>query len=1085
MTDQIDELSNSTLQSVAKKRAEQSKEAGGIGVNNPTRAKAMDLLRKSDNAKYRHTEHPSKVTPKVAPPAPTEADKAAHAKANKAKVDSQNNRGYGEGRYMGDSVEQTEVVDQLDEAQMLMKKDLGRGMEVPRKQQDTKVQHATAANWHEEEYNSYKNYKGSDQAGNATYAANKAAEHRRAMNFHKKRAGLANEEVESLDEHAVGSMVQVRLGGKWHTAQVTAGPHKESGHIEAKLKVGTKTIKTRFNPETEVKPVTEEVESLEEAHKLGDKVEVVKGSGKGTKGTIGEIRHGLFKGAPKTYTVYHGESGAIQVPKEHIRKCSEEVVSEDVKKATAYWDSVAKEKKDKEKSQVKSHIAQSQIGKAEAFFNSKPTDTLGNAPKNEEVESLDELSMDTVKSYKEKVAKNPAPSKTTSNILHKAIRRFAGKERAEDRIHSDEMKKMRERLGLKNEEVLDENDGIHIGARVYHKEHKSGEPHKVTGIVDDQRVKVKDEHGNTKVMFINQLTPAKMNEEVITEGADIGDLVKFHKIAGMNGHRYAQISGFVMSKKDGRIDPMTGRVHGTATHYVAKLKKDPLNTVNFNPDVHIPVGDVKKVDQHDEIQNHKMRQKALGKIKEETESLDEGKFLETHKGEDAHGEPKPNPKHPAYATHKKAYDAKVAERKATTFGLKSKETKSKTPTENPVKMHHIDSAISNSFPDVEPYEHLKRQFPHLHKEDHPTHGTKLTYWADKAVAAHDKKHKSLSSYADAAYKDMHDDKMMGEGSEEAYRKQSNTAWEKVHSKSKGPVDRFITRVAARLLDKTKIDRKTGIAVRSEEVLDEDAAQKNMTNAMDTIDPVKRDAARKQYKAARDHGMNHASSLSLMHQRFGKTNEETIDELNNLKIGAYGSDPGAIAGVLTDLTLGAEKLGKKAYHGAKNLIQKYKERKAAEAEKARPTANEEVKTEKPGHKVGDTVWATSPTNKALTMTGKVTKIGQTLTTVQHKDGSEAHYPHKLVNNDYEVLHPNPKKWQREHLEQTGELLSLTEVKYMIENANGGVGAIAKHAGVDGAGPQGTGKVKKMMGNKTDAAAIAKIIVQGAKSKEERN
>lgn len=664
MTDQIDELSNNTLQSVAKKRAEQSKEAGGVGINNPTRAKAMSLLRKSDDAKYRHTEHPDKVTPKTPPPAPTEADKAAHAKANKAKVDSQNNRGYGEGRYMGDSVEQTEVVDQLD-------------------------------------------------------------------------------------EHAVGSMVQVRLGGKWHQAQVTAGPHKESGHIEAKFKVGTKTIKTRFNPETEVKPVAEEVESL------------------------------------------------------------------------------------------------------------------------------DELSMDTVKSYKAKVATNPAPSKTTPNLLHKAIRRFAGKERAEDRIHSDEMKKMRERLGLKNEEVLDE-----------------------------------------------------------------------------------------------------------------------------------------------------------------------GKFLETHKGEDAHGEPKPNPKHPAYATHKKAYDAKVAERKATTFGLKHKEAKAKTPVENPVKMHHIDSAISNSFPDVEPYEHLKRQFPHLHKEDHPTHGTKLTYWADKAVAAHDKKHKTLSSYADAAYKDMHDDKMMGE----------------------------------------------------------DAAQKNMSNAMDNIDPGKRDAARKQYTAAREKGLTHASSLSLMHQRFGKTNEETLDELNNLKIGAYGSDPGAIAGVLTDLTLGAEKLGKKAYHGAKNLIQKYKERKAAEAEKARPTtrvtdrlakfakeptANEEVKTEKPGHKVGDTVWATSPTNKALTMTGKVTKIGQTLTTVQHKDGSEAHYPHKLVNNDYDVLHPTPKKWQREHLEQTGELLSLAEVKYMIENANGGVGAIAQHAGVDGAGPQGTGKVKKMMGNKTDAAAIAKIIVNGAKSKEERN
>lgn len=800
MTDQIDELSNSTLQSVAKKRAEQSKEAGGIGINNPTRAKAMDLLRKSDNAKYRHTEHPSKVTPKTPPPAPTEADKAAHAKANKAKVDSQNNRGYGEGRYMGDSVEQEEVIDQLDEVSQ----------------------------------NSY---------------------------FKTRKD---NED---------------RISGK-----LTTKPRKIS-------------------------------------------------------------QNSYFK----------------------TRKDHEDKVS-------------------------------------------------GTAKANEEVESLDELSMDTVKSYKEKVAKNPAPSKTTPNILHKAIRRFAGKERAEDRIHSDEMKKMRERLGLKNEEVLDENDGIHIGARVYHKEHKSGEPHKVTGIVDDQRVKVKDEYGNTKVMFIHQLTPAKMNEETLDE-LDQSTLASYKKKASFDVRSAnATIGSFDKSpeQKDAAAKVRTKRSKGL----FASVRK-------------------------------------MAGRNESVESLDEGKFLETHKGEDAHGVPKPNPKHPAYATHKKAYDAKVAERKATTFGLKSKEAKPKTPTENPVKMHHIDSAISNSFPDVEPYEHLKRQFPHLHKEDHPTHGTKLTYWADKAVAAHDKKHKSLSSYADAAYKDMHDDKMMGE----------------------------------------------------------DAAQKNMTNAMDTIDPVKRDAARKQYKAARDHGMNHASSLSLMHQRFGKANEE-VDEgvvsavkkgIKYVKRGMQGwgtlpttdldgNNEGPKGLVkrnkgyddetvksLSDLKNRVAKERPDSPHSPSGLQQRVLDREM----KKRGLTSEEVKTEKPGHKVGDTVWAASPTNKALTMTGKVTKIGQTLTTVQHKDGSEAHYPHKLVNNDYEVLHPTPKKWQREHLEQTGELLSLAEVKYMIENASGGVGAIAQHAGVNGAAPQGTGKVKKMMGNKTDAAAIAKIIVNGAKSKEERN
>jgi len=151
-----------------------------------------------------------------------------------------------------------------------------------------------------------------------------------------------------------------------------------------------------------------------------------------------------------------------------------------------------------------------------------------------------------------------------------------------------------------------------------------------------------------------------------------------------------------------------------------------------------------------------------------------------------------------------------------------------------------------------------------------------------------------------------------------------------------------------------------------------------------------------------------------------------------------------------------------------------------------TLDEVVKTENPRHKVGDTVYATSPTNKALTMTGKVTKIGHTLTTVKHKDGTEANYPHKLVSKEYSDLHTDSakkyKQFQREHLEQTGELLTLTEVKYVVENISGGAGLIAQHAGIDGAAPQGTGKVKKMMGNKVDASSIAKIIVNAGKTKE---
>jgi hypothetical protein len=65
-------------------------------------------------------------------------------------------------------------------------------------------------------------------------------------------------------------------------------------------------------------------ESLEEAHKIGDKVQITGGSAKGTVGHIGEIRHGLYKGAPKTITVYHGEKDATQVKQHLVKRVNED-----------------------------------------------------------------------------------------------------------------------------------------------------------------------------------------------------------------------------------------------------------------------------------------------------------------------------------------------------------------------------------------------------------------------------------------------------------------------------------------------------------------------------------------------------------------------------------------------------------------------------------------------------------------------------------------------------------------------------------------------------------------------------------------
>jgi hypothetical protein len=81
-------------------------------------------------------------------------------------------------------------------------------------------------------------------------------------------------------------------------------------------------------------------ESLDEAHKLGDRVKIVGGVSKdliGVHGHIGEIRNGPFKGAPKTYTVDYqhpkhasSHTSSIQLSKDHIRGAKSGTLGEDL-----------------------------------------------------------------------------------------------------------------------------------------------------------------------------------------------------------------------------------------------------------------------------------------------------------------------------------------------------------------------------------------------------------------------------------------------------------------------------------------------------------------------------------------------------------------------------------------------------------------------------------------------------------------------------------------------------------------------------------------------------------------------------------
>jgi hypothetical protein len=72
----------------------------------------------------------------------------------------------------------------------------------------------------------------------------------------------------------------------------------------------------------------EPIANMEEAKGLKKRVRIVKGTEAGKTGTVGEVRHGAFKGAPKTYTVDIDGGGSIQLPKEALRLLKDQGVAE-------------------------------------------------------------------------------------------------------------------------------------------------------------------------------------------------------------------------------------------------------------------------------------------------------------------------------------------------------------------------------------------------------------------------------------------------------------------------------------------------------------------------------------------------------------------------------------------------------------------------------------------------------------------------------------------------------------------------------------------------------------------------------------
>lgn len=144
-------------------------------------------------------------------------------------------------------------------------------------------------------------------------------------------AAKARNKVGSADTHSIikESSMSDLASGKGDGKELKASPeYRRDRRRTAQMLAAQKEVQARVK-RGYAEDDKDLDESLDEAHKLGDRVKIVGGVSKdviGVHGHIGEIRNGAFKGAPKTYTVDYQHpkhssknTSSIQLSKEHIR----------------------------------------------------------------------------------------------------------------------------------------------------------------------------------------------------------------------------------------------------------------------------------------------------------------------------------------------------------------------------------------------------------------------------------------------------------------------------------------------------------------------------------------------------------------------------------------------------------------------------------------------------------------------------------------------------------------------------------------------------------------------------------------------
>jgi hypothetical protein len=363
------------------------------------------------------------------------------------------------------------------------------------------------------------------------------------------REGIAMQQQEAKDSREYdyeGDMAKSQLRAIIANAQQVHDMLEDNTNmaewVQSKITLAADYISTVADyMQSEVKEETD----LDEAIKLGSKV-VIHAPGKsyhGKTGQVGEIRHGAFKGAAKTYTIDH-ESGSVQLDKKNVKLHSEET---EIDEAAWGQNKMANLKAAHDRHSEKAIAANRAGDDAAVKVHQRKMGmikTQMNKLRTEDVEQVDEISATLAGNYLDKVKSkhgtnyNDLSKKRQRGVVNAMdIKMNAADKKMKEEVEIDESVKdhIEQSMAAKDINAKVEGDKVHVHPENLNKARgmldRMGLKHSVHGTLKDSV-----EHCHWEIVT-EGWSQGKRNPQ---RGIKVGDKVRSYDFPGMHDDHYVE-----------------------------------------------------------------------------------------------------------------------------------------------------------------------------------------------------------------------------------------------------------------------------------------------------------------------------------------------------------------------------------------------------------------------------------------------------------------------------------------------------------------------------------------------------------------